>query len=126
MAGPRALVVDDHPDSAESFARMVETLGCKAEFVSDPRVAVAMAEQLKPDIIFLDICMPLLNGHDLARKLREKYGWQVKIVAVTAHSQPKDRALSRQAGFDAHMAKPADAALIHSMLVTLFPGLRWL
>ena len=125
MARPRALVVDDHPDSAESFARMVETLGCTAEFVTDPRAAVAMAEQLKPDIFFLDIGMPLLNGHDLARKLRGKYGWKVKIVAVTAHSKLEDRALSRQAGFDAHMAKPADAELIHSMLITLFPGLRW-
>jgi CheY-like chemotaxis protein len=125
MAGPRALVVDDHPDSAEAFARLIEALGCAAEFATDPRVVIERVEQLKPDIIFLDIGMPVLNGHDLARMLREKYGWKVKIVAVTAHAQAEDRALSRQAGFDAHMAKPVDAQLVQSMLVTLFPEMRW-
>jgi two-component system, chemotaxis family, CheB/CheR fusion protein len=125
MTGPRALVVDDHPDSAEAFARLIEALGCTAEFLTDPRVAIERTGQLKPDIVFLDIGMPVLNGHDLARMLREKYGWQVKIVAVTAHSQDEDRALSRQAGFDAHMAKPVDAEAVQSMLVTLFPQMRW-
>jgi two-component system, chemotaxis family, CheB/CheR fusion protein len=125
MAGPRALVVDDNRDAAESFARLIETLGCKAAFVTDPRIAVDTTEHLRPEIIFLDIGMPALNGHELARMLREKYGWKVRIVAVTAHTEEHDRMLSRQAGFDAHMAKPVSVEAIQDMLVRLFPEMRW-
>ena len=125
MAGPRALVVDDNRDAAEAFARLIETLGCKAAFVTDPRIAVDTTEHLRPEIIFLDIGMPGLSGHELARMLRAKYGWKVRIVAVAAHADQADRALSRQAGFDAHLAKPVDPDLIHSTLVTLFPEMRW-
>ena len=125
MASPRALVVDDHRDAAESFARLIEALGCKAEFVTDPQIAVDTVEHVRPDIIFLDIGMPWLNGHDLGRMLREKYGWKVRIVAVTAHAEEHDRMLSRQAGFDAHMAKPVSVESIEHMLTTLFPEMRW-
>jgi two-component system, chemotaxis family, CheB/CheR fusion protein len=125
MAGPRALVVDDNRDAAESFARLIKALGCEAEFVTDPRVAVDTMEHLRPEIIFLDIAMPEINGHELARVLRAKYGWKVRIVAVTAHAEQADRAMSREAGFDAHLAKPVDPDLIESTLVTLFPEMRW-
>ena len=125
MPGPRALVVDDNHDAAESFARLIQTLGCEAQFVTDPHVAVETAEHLRPEIIFLDIGMPGLNGHELARMLRGKYGWKVRIVAVTAHADEQDRRLSREAGFDAHMAKPVSVAAIREMLLTLFPELRW-
>ena len=125
MACPRALVVDDNRDAAESFARLIETLGCQAAFVTDPRIAVEKADELRPQIIFLDIGMPGLNGHELARMLRAKYGWKVCIVAVTGHSQQRDRALSREAGFDAHLAKPVNADLIQNTLVTLLPEMRW-
>jgi CheY-like chemotaxis protein len=125
MVYPRVLVVDDNKDAAESFARLVETLGCQAAFITDPRMAVAAAAQLHPEIVFLDIGMPGINGHELARMLRAKYGWQLRIVAVTGHTEQSDRALSRAAGFDAHLAKPVDHEVIHSTLVTLFPEMRW-
>ena len=125
MACPRALVVDDNRDAAESFARVIETFGCEAAFVTDPRIAVATAEQLRPQIIFLDIGMPELDGHALARQLRAKYGWNVSIVAVTAHSAQADRLLTREAGFDAHLAKPVSAELVQDTLETLFPEMRW-
>lgn len=125
MPSPRALVVDDDPDTAESFARLVESLGCEASFVTDPRTALQVAERIRPQVIFLDIGMPGLDGHELARMLRSKYGWQVRIVAVTGHTGEQDRALSREAGFDAHLAKPVSAERIQTMLVTLFPDMRW-
>jgi CheY-like chemotaxis protein len=125
MANPRALVVDDNPDAAESFARLLETLGCEAAFVSDPKTAIAIAEQLHPEIVFLDIAMPELDGHELARRFRAKYGWKIRIVAITAYSEARDRALTREAGFDAHLAKPVDLTVIENTLVTLFPEMRW-
>ena len=125
MAQPRALVVDDERDAAESFARLIETLGCTAAFVTDPRAAMELAEEVKPEIIFLDIGMPGLNGLELARMLRARYGWHIRIVAVTAHAGDDDRALSREAGFDAHIAKPVSVELIRDLLHTLFPQMRW-
>ena len=99
--------------------------GAYAQFVTDPYVAVDTAEHVRPEIIFLDIGMPGLNGHELARMLRGKYGWKVRIVAVTAHAEEHDRKMSREAGFDAHMAKPVSVQAIQEMLLTLFPELRW-
>jgi CheY-like chemotaxis protein len=125
MAYPRALVVDDEKDAAESFARLVESLGCSAEFVTDPRLAAKKADQIRPEIIFLDIGMPEVTGLDLARMFRKKFGWKVRIVAVTGHSEDKDRKLTREAGFDAHMVKPVSPEVIQNMLLTLFPEMRW-
>ena len=125
MACPLALVVDDNKDAAESLARIIESLGCQAAIVTDPLIALATAGQLLPAIIFLDIGMPGLSGHGLARMLRAKYGWKLCIVAVTGHSEQRDRALSREAGFDAHLAKPVSVDLIQSTLVTLLPEMRW-
>jgi CheY-like chemotaxis protein len=125
MASPRALVVDDNQDAAESFARLIELLGCEAAFVTDPRIAIDIALQVKPQIIFLDIGMPELDGNELARRFRAKYGWRVRIVAVTAHAEEEDRARTRAAGFDAHLAKPVNPEVIQSTLWTLFPEMRW-
>jgi CheY-like chemotaxis protein len=125
MARRRALVVDDDRDTAESFARLVQTLGFKTAFETDPVIALQTAERLRPEIVFLDIGMPGLTGHELGRLFRQKYGWEVRIVAVTAHTQEQDRALSRAAGFDAHLAKPVDLEVIRTTVVTLFPDMRW-
>ena len=125
MANPRALVVDDEKDAAESFARLIEGLGCSAEFVTDPRLAARKADQIRPEIIFLDIGMPGVTGLDLARMFRKKFGWKVRIVAVTGHSKDNDRVLTREAGFDAHRVKPVSPDVIQSMLLTLFPEMRW-
>lgn len=120
---PRALVVDDEPDSANSFARLLEAMGCHAESVSDARLAMEAVERVKPQIVFLDLGMPYINGYELAAKLRNKHGWQdgIRLVAVTAYGSDEHRALSRTAGFDAHVLKPVSPELVESMLRTLFP-----
>src|SRR5688572_13018436 len=96
---PRALIVEDDPDTADTFAALIQSLGCEASVVTDPRLAVETAERIKPQVVFLDIGMPALSGNDLARMLRAKYGWNLRIVAVTAHGNQQDRARGRQAGF---------------------------
>jgi CheY-like chemotaxis protein len=121
---PRALVVDDQNDAAESFTRMLRVMGCEAAFVTNPFMAVEIAASLKAEVVFLDIGMPGIDGYELARILRAKHGWDgLKIVAVTAYGADEDRKNSRRAGFDAHVVKPVDPQLIESMLRTLFPHL---
>jgi CheY-like chemotaxis protein len=120
---PRALVVDDNADAAEAFTRLLRHMGCEAMAVTDPFLAMDAAAQLKAQVVFLDIGMPGMNGLELARRMRAKYGFEsLRIVAVTAYGEDEDRTLSRQAGFDAHVVKPVDIDLVESMLKTLFPG----
>jgi CheY-like chemotaxis protein len=101
---PRALIVDDNHDVADSFARVLQAMGCEATFVTDPYVAVETAGRIGAEIVFLDLGMPGIDGYELARSLRSKYGWQgILIVAVTGYGSKEDRVRSRIAGFDAHV-----------------------
>ena len=123
---PRTVVVDDLPDAAQTFAALVKSLGCEATAITDPFVAVETVERTQAEVVFLDLNMPGLTGLDLARILRKKYGWQrLRIVAVTAFGSEEHRTATREAGFDAHVVKPVDTALLESMLHTLFPEMRW-
>ena len=117
-----ALVVDDNYDAAQSFAMVLIAMGCEAAFVIDSRDALAKAMSLRPDIAFLDIGMPHLNGYDVAKLLRANFNEdELKLVAVTAYGEAKDRAASRRAGFDAHVLKPVDPVLVESILKTVLP-----
>ena len=120
---PRALVVDDERDCAESFARLLQILGCHVEFLTDPRLVVDAVARMNAQIVFLDLGMPGIDGYELAGMLRGKYGWQggLRLVAVTAYGSDEHRARSRAAGFDAHVLKPVSSELVESMLRTLFP-----
>jgi CheY-like chemotaxis protein len=123
---PRTLIVDDEPDAAHTFARVLGSLGCEATAVTDPFVALRTAESINAELVFLDLRMPGVDGLELARMLRGKYGWQrMRIVAVTGFGSEEHRAATRQAGFDAHVVKPVDLHLLESMLHTLFPEMRW-
>jgi CheY-like chemotaxis protein len=120
--GIRVLVVDDIPDTAESFARLLGRMGFETAFVTDPRLAVDTAYRFGADLVFLDIGMPELDGYEVARMLRGQFGWdKLRIVAVTAYGQQSDRDRSRQAGFDAHVVKPVSLDLVRSILETMFP-----
>jgi CheY-like chemotaxis protein len=116
-----ALVVDDNEDAAESFARLLQLVGCNAVFVTDPRNALAEAARLKPHVAFLDIGMPHIDGYRLARMLRTSFGEELKLVAITAYDGTQHRTASRRAGFDAHVVKPIDPALVECILKTMFP-----
>jgi CheY-like chemotaxis protein len=121
----RALVVDDKQDVAESFSRLLLTMGCASTFVTNPAVALDAAQALEADIVFLDLGMPHLDGYELARMFRRSYrDTPLRLVAVTAYGRPEDRAMSRASGFDAHVQKPIDVAMVEAMLATLFGRLH--
>jgi CheY-like chemotaxis protein len=118
-----ALVVDDNPDVAESFARVLLTMGCDAAAVTDSRGALEEALRLRPHIAFLDLAMPHVDGHQLARELRKHFtAEQLKLVAVSAFNTARDREASRHAGFDAHVAKPVDLEVVEAIVKVVLPN----
>jgi CheY-like chemotaxis protein len=120
----RALSVDDHPDTAEALARLLQAMGCAATFVTDPAKAIDAASAIEAEIIFLDIGMPGIDGYQLAKMFRTKYGEAVLLVAVTAYGSAEHHRKSREAGFDAHVQKPVDIRIVESMLATVLASRR--
>ena len=117
----RILVVDDHVDTAQSFAALLRALGHEVEAITDPARVEARVGELEPHIVFLDIGMPKLNGWEVAERLRARYPQDaLKLVAITAYGEAHDRARSRRAGFDAHLVKPASVDLVESILTQFF------
>lgn len=119
LDGRRILVVDDSADSAQSMAFVLRTLGHSAEYLSDPRRVLGAVRETKPDVVFLDIGMPHIDGFQLAQLLRREHA-DMCIVAISGHDSPQDRRRGREAGFDAHVAKPADVHMLQSILATIF------
>ena len=113
----RILVVDDSHDAAYSFTVLLQDLGHKVEYTTKPLEAMDIARKLRPQIAFLDIGMPVLNGWELGKALREEFGYEaIRIVAITAYGAQDYRERSRVAGFDAHVTKPVDMRLVEIIL----------
>ena len=81
----------------------------------NPLTALDVAASFGPEIAVLDIGLPVMDGYDLARRLREQLG-PVRLIAVTGYGQEADRMRARDAGFDAHMIKPVDLEALRSAL----------
>jgi CheY-like chemotaxis protein len=115
----RVLVVDDNPDGAESLALLLRHQGHEAHTVRDGQEALEAAERLRPDVVLLDLGLPVLNGYEVCRRLRQQsWGENVLLVAVTGWGQEEDRRRSREAGFDAHVVKPVDPAALMQLFAS--------
>ncbi len=113
----RILIVDDHPDTAESLASLLTLDGHEAFSVVDPRQALGAAKALKPQLAMLDLRMPHIDGLELARLFRSEPELKgTCLVAITAETQDKFRQLTRHAGFDAYLKKPIDLAMLRSIV----------
>ena len=105
----RVLLVDDNRDFALSLAALLELEGHDVRATFEAASAETVAEQFHPDIAFLDLGLPNVNGFELARRLREQ-PWMngTVLVAVTGWGKDEDRRRSREAGFDLHLVKPVE------------------
>jgi len=113
----RILVVDDNQDSAESLTLLLRAAGHEASLATDGRGALRMAQDLRPEVVFLDIGMPRMNGYEVARRLRQQpWAKRTRLVALTGWGQEEDRRLAHEAGFDDHLVKPASAAALSELL----------
>jgi PAS domain S-box-containing protein len=105
----RVLVVDDNLDAAASMVALLQAAGHHVREAHDGREGLRLAVECEPEIILLDIGMPGMTGLDVARELRRRARQPApRIIAVTGWGQEKDRALTREAGFDFHLTKPVN------------------
>jgi CheY-like chemotaxis protein len=105
----RILVVDDNRDAAESLAMLLELQGHDVAVAHDGHEAIAKAETETPEVVFLDIGMPRLNGYETARRMRERpWGRRMTLVALTGWGQDEDRQRTAEAGFEHHLTKPVE------------------
>lgn len=113
----RILVVDDNVDAMAMLARLLEMLGHSVRMASDGAQAIESAREWRPEFIFMDIGMPVLDGHEAARRLRrESWGKEIVLVATTGWAQEQDRAASRESGFDHHLVKPINLSAIQKVI----------
>jgi CheY-like chemotaxis protein len=111
----RVMVVDDNKDSADMLALSLKMMGHEVLALNDPSAVTEAAREYVPDLVFMDIGMPLLDGFAVATQLRAQ-PWPgdrcPKLVALTGWGQEEDRRRSEEAGFDEHLVKPADLETI--------------
>jgi PAS domain S-box-containing protein len=113
----RILVVDDNRDAAESFAMLLRLDGHDVRVVHDGPAALQLAADYRPDIAFLDIGMPGMDGYELCRRLRALPAFaRVVLVALTGWGQEEDRQRSSEAGFDRHLVKPVELQSLRRLL----------
>ena len=123
--GPLVMVVEDFEDTRLMMRRFLETSGCRVVEASDGREAIERAASDPPDLIFMDLNMPVLDGFTAALRLREcETTRAVPIVAVTAYDTEEFRAAARAVGCSAYVAKPIDFNKLLSLLDSYLPAGR--
>ena len=113
------LVVDDNEDAADSLAQLLRLAGHQVNVAYNGMCALARVRSCHPDIVLCDLGLPELSGYDFARLVRRELAVPVRLVAVSGYSQPEDVRRCLDAGFDAHVAKPAEAAQIEQLLASV-------
>jgi CheY-like chemotaxis protein len=114
----RILIAEDNVDSMECLAVLLKLEGHDVICARDGENAWRLFKALNPDTVILDISMPLLSGHDVARKIRQEPGTEgVLLIAVSGWAREIDRQESFAAGFDHHLAKPLEISALTRMLV---------
>src|SRR5688572_2633494 len=109
----RVLVVDDNEDGARTMGALLSAQGHAVSIYFNAQEALAFAATSLPDLAFLDLNMPGMDGFALAQKLRALPGGDVvRLVAVTGMGRQEDLARSREAGFEIHLTKPADPEVV--------------
>jgi CheY-like chemotaxis protein len=113
----RVLVVDDNMDAALSLAMLFEGEGHYVCTTRDGASALEIARTFRPEIVLLDIGLPRMDGYEVAKRLREQPETRdTFLIALTGYGQEEDRRRTAQAGFNAHLTKPADPVVLLQLL----------
>ena len=115
-AARRVLLIDDNLDAVEALAELLRLSGHDVRTASDGPSALALAAQFDPEFVLCDLGLPGMSGYDVARALRATAASRPMMAALTGHGTEEDRRRSASAGFDMHLVKPIDPAVIEGLL----------
>ncbi|MBK7859856.1 MAG: PAS domain S-box protein [Archangiaceae bacterium] len=119
----RLLLVDDNVDAAELLSALLSESGYDVRVAHHPSQAQEVADQFAPQVALLDIGLPVMDGHALARSLRERLGAQTPVlIALSGYGQPEDVRKSVETGFAHHLVKPVDVDRLLATLEALLPA----
>jgi len=107
----RILIVDDNRDAADSLAMYLEIEGHETRVVYSAEEGLQAVARFQPQVVLLDIGLPRMDGYEVARRIRVM-GRPVHLIALTGYGQEEDRQRTAAAGFDVHLTKPVDLALL--------------
>ncbi|MEO7135987.1 MAG: ATP-binding protein [Vicinamibacterales bacterium] len=114
----KILIVDDNPDVAEISALLLKGAGCDVRVAYDGNEALATAESFQPEMVFMDLGMPGMDGYEVCRRIRAStWGQAVQLIAVSGWARPEDQQRSAAAGFNRHLVKPVDPTTIIEIAV---------
>jgi PAS domain S-box-containing protein len=115
----RIMLVDDNVDGAETLARLLGAHGHEVRVFNEPIAALAAVRAFRPDFAVLDIGLPVLDGYELARRMRQLLdGHPCRLVALTGYGQEADKTRSEQAGFERHLIKPVNPDLVVGLVAS--------
>ncbi len=113
LAPQRVLIVDDNHDAAAGVAAVLELEGHRIRTAADGEEALAIAAAYRPSVVVLDIGLPLLDGYEVARRMRKAPETEdALLIALTGYGQTEDRQAALAAGFDHHFVKPAEPSAL--------------
>jgi CheY-like chemotaxis protein len=120
--GRRILVVDDNVDSADMLEMLLKQMGADVRVAADGRSAIDTLKSYRPSVVFLDIDLPDMDGHEVARRMRRNLsGGGLTLIALTGWSGQEDIRRSKAAGIDHHFVKPLDVVVLAQVLEALPP-----
>src|SRR5207247_1509698 len=111
----RVLVADDCPDTRKSMRMLLKAWGHECRAAADGEEAVRLTTEYRPDVVFLDILMPGLDGYEAARRVRHLVP-PLRLVALTGHTRPGEDRAAAEAGFDHFLIKPYAPKELESLL----------
>jgi CheY-like chemotaxis protein len=118
--GRRVLVVDDHADTAEALALLLERDGWDTRVCLDGHAALQAVGPFAPDVVLLDVFLPRLDGIEVCRRLKVRAPG-IPVVAMTGWTRSVDLGVAEAHGFDALLTKPVEPARLQALLRSLLP-----
>ena len=114
------LIIEDNIDNGDTLAQVIELGGHRARVARTAKSGIALAQELKPDVVLCDIGLPDMDGYEVARVLRTNGDLATtRLIAVSGYAQPEDKKRAKEAGFDAHLAKPPPLDELSAILADL-------
>lgn len=112
----RVLLIEDGDDARRALGRLLKSWGHEVELAEDGHRGVEKALATRPEIALVDLGLPGIDGYEVARRLRTELAGGICLVALTGYGQPEDRQRTREAGFDLHLVKPVEPAMLREIL----------